>query len=340
MTDLQPEEIKFLNCFALIGDDFIAADEIFLFFQAVSKEEKIALRRILDNLTAKNILVRDKDFFKINEQYYDKLQDAENQEDCTSIIFAFLNIFQPPFEKVRPFYEMLLLKFFAKNTLKNDYVALLYNHYARYLLNKKDYDEALRYNSLAIDLQLEINPLHEQIAKFYNTAALIYYYAKNYQKAIDTAFSTVKKIESLHFAKHKELFTTYKILSESFFHLQDLEKAEIFANKALEYADKPSLEQISVYQLLLLIFLKKKDFQKALQISKKIKNAYFKLPENQKDTKTKNYFEQQISYIQKMLHLDERRKKLTKLLGSKIWLLVIIIAIVILVGVLIFNNLL
>ncbi len=310
MIDLEKfpqKQVEFIQCFLTIGDDFVEFDILVQLFQILD-EEKQEFANILAQLTEKRFLFRKDTSFKLNPYIIDVLKKTfkPTAQNCDIFIYSFLNIFQPPYQNVREIYEFLFLKFISNLRGKSVNLGILFNYYARYLLYKKDYDNALKYNDLALEILTEKAPYHSQLAIIYNTKPLIFLEAKQYDKAIQWAFEAEKQINSMHFENQKHLLTTYKIIAEAYYAKGDYSKTREFAMKGLNTDNKDILSLISLYQLILLSSLSLKDYQQAYQANLKAIELYKQLPESLQDKKMLEELEKQKKTIDNIVKLSER----------------------------------
>ncbi len=247
LKKLNNKEKEILICLSVIPVALFSIPELMKLFQ-INDEEQFRFFDTVHDLSTKGFLLRSQALYGIKPEYAQIINDNNKPtyEDCSVLI----NYLSAELEKpnldfdsdFNPIYNKL--KYLLKKISGHSFhLAQLSYLLSSNLVKYKKYDEALKYNQLAVEISEAIDKKHPSIAIFYRNKALIH------KKLGDTSLSiyySLKDIEILeqNVGKYDDLLPgSYFSLSKTYEEIRNYEKAIEYNLKAIQFEKKRKPER-------------------------------------------------------------------------------------------------
>jgi len=279
---LSTKEKRILLCLSVIPSTLFSIPELKEMFH-VGDEGLCAFFDTIHDLSTKEFLDRRNDLYGIKPEQAQSIikKNKPTFEDCAALINYFTgkleknnldfgNEFEPTYNKLKFLFENISGVSF--------HLAQLSYLLSSNLVKFKKYDEALKFNQLAVDISEKIDKKHPSIAIFYRNKALIH------KKLGDTNLSiyySLKDIEILeqNAGKYDDLLPgSYFNLSKTYEDLHNYEKAIEYNLNAIQFEKKRkplrSINLSGLYHNLSYYYMKLNNLRKASLFIDKAVESY------------------------------------------------------------------
>jgi tetratricopeptide (TPR) repeat protein len=267
--NLKEKEIVF--SLSVIQFAMYSIPELWEMFQ-IGENEQYAFFDTVHDLSVKSYLKRDKDLYglKPGNAHFIRKNYNPAYEDCSKLINNLLSKLESgnlDYEKqFVPVYQKLefLLNNMKANSLHMAHLSFVLSNN---LVHFKKFEEALKYNQMAVEISESIDNRHPSIAIYYRNKAVIHKKLGNTQMSI---FYSLKDIEILekNAGRYDDLLPgSYFNLSKTYEDIHNYEKAIEYNLKAIQFEKKRKHQRFvnlsGLYHNLAYYYLKVNNLQNA-----------------------------------------------------------------------------
>lgn len=232
---------------------------------------------------------------------------APNTKNSRLTIEYFINLIIPPQNNRLPNdLEVLLLKTISRIQGVSSEMALLNDYYAQYLIYLKDTKTAIKFYTLAVDIQLKTSTVDVKLCNYYNHLAEAYLIDKQNDKALNFAFKSLHLIYNLPVKEHIVLVYVFTIISSVYFNTKKYDLSFEYSKKAVEAAKKHNYDNILLANLVYessVCAQKAKQIEESIKLIKEASKIAEQIPEKQKYQKLFekiNFHKQYLALIKKL----------------------------------------
>jgi tetratricopeptide (TPR) repeat protein len=285
---LNDDEKEIVSTMAILPGEFFSIPQLSLFFY-IEENEYATFFDTIHDLSISGFLESEKGLYAIKPEIAIEILEKIKPgiEECPRIVNYLVDKMEVPTKDYEgiflPVYKQLstLLERIDKKSL---HLAQLSYLLSSNLIRHNKFQEALRYNQLAVEISEEIDDRHPLVALFYRDKAYIYKKMGDHEKAI---YYSLKDIEILerHQGKYDDLLPdSYFALSKTYEMVRNYNKAVEYNLKAIQYAQdaqRKSNKLSYLYQNLAFYYAKLNNLHHAsIFINKAVE---FYTSENKKD---------------------------------------------------------
>ncbi len=247
LNRLNKKEKEILFCLTVIPFALYSIPELREMFQ-INDQEQFGFFDTVHDLSTKGFLLRNNGLYGIKPEQARLIieNNKPNFEDCSALInpiIAKLEKSNLDFEKeFTPIYDKLkyLLPMINGHSF---HLAQLSYLLSSNLVKYKKYEEALKYNQLAVEISESIDKKHPSIAIFYRNKALIHKKLGDNNLSIYYSLKDIQILEQ-NGGKYDDLLPgSYFNLSKTYEDVQNYEKAIEYNLKAIQFEKKRKPER-------------------------------------------------------------------------------------------------
>jgi len=282
LNKLNLKERKIAFCLSILPELCFSIPELMEMFQ-INEDEQFAFFDTIHDLSNKGFLQRNKALYGIKPEFAHYLVDNKitTVENCSALINYFTSKLENSKLDLEKEFEPLFAK--MKNIFTNISGTSLKLAQLSYLLSSnlfkyKKYQDALKYNQLAVDISEKIDKKHPSIAIFYRNKAIIHKKLGDNNLSIYYSLKDIEILE-LNAGKYDDLLpSSYYSLSKTYEDAHDYEKAIEFGLKAIHFEKKrktvKSLNLSGLYHNLAYYYMKLNNLDNASKFIDKAVESY------------------------------------------------------------------
>ena len=302
ISNLNNWEKEIVLSLALLPNKTYSVPELAELFQ-VDKEGQVAFFDTIHDLSTNGFFERGKGTYGVKAEAYKLIlkNSLFTAEQCPTIINYFSKKLENPKLDCEKEFSPVFAKLeslFAKIQGKSFQLAQLSYLVSSNLMKFKKFQEALKYNELAIKISEEVDEKHPVVALFYRDKALLHKFLGEPDKAIHYSLKDIEILEK-HAGKYDDLLPdSYFSLSKTYEQQKNYQKAVEYSLKAIQFETKRkkkrSLNLSGLYHNLAYYYVKLNNLRSASIFINKAVETF-----NEEKSKNESHY--------KMLLRDQKR---------------------------------
>jgi hypothetical protein len=236
---LNEEEQEIICSLAMLPNEYFSIPQMMMFF-FIDTQESHAFFDEVHDLSIQGFLVSDKGLYAIKPSVSDKILSEINPgiEQCPRIVNYLLDSMGIPEKSYEGTFSnnyKLLGSLLERINTESLHLAQLSYLLSTNLIKFSKFNEALKYNQLAVDISEKIDNQHPLVALFYRDKALIYKKLGNTNKAVYYNLKDIEILERQHGRYDHLLPDSYIALSKTYESMRDFHKAVEYNLKAIHF---------------------------------------------------------------------------------------------------------